>query len=347
MANARTTIIIPNYNGAPHLAKLFPSIAAQSRRPARVLVVDNQSTDNSREVAGTGADWLQLERNLGFAAAINRGLSEVKTEFAALVNSDVVLDPVLLAALEDSLADAAAAFACPLLLAADNEEFIDGGWDLLSRSGCPLRALHRESRSHPDASRPRRLQFPPMTAALFRTALFREVGFLDEGFVNYLEDVEFGLRAALAGYDGVFQPEARAVHAGSATLGVWSAKSTYWNARNQVLLLARHYSSSRLRSWWRPILVGNLLFVALAARRGHLLAAMKGKVEILGAWRRWRAIQPADSAAGIREPDRRLAAAIEASELEIEERSRPQRMPSFWRAYFAMGGVVKRKRHDP
>lgn len=331
--------MIPNYNGAAHLARLLPSIAAQSSLPSRVLVVDNQSTDGSRLAVASKADWLQLDRNYGFAIAINRGLAEVTTEFVALVNSDVVLEPTWLAELEDAMSDSSAAFACPLLISGHANDRIDGAWDLLSRAGCPDRALHRQSIAHPDAAVPRRMQFPPMTAALFRMSVFRELGFLDEGFVNYLEDVDFGLRAALDGRHGVFVPTARAVHVGSATLGVWSARATYWNARNQVLLLARHFSPTLLRRWWRPILAGNLLFLLLAARNGHPLAALRGKAAILFRWRHWRATYRIASARRDPESGERLSAILLSSETEIRARNAGRSGSAFWRAYFAIAGA--------
>jgi GT2 family glycosyltransferase len=307
------------------------------------LVVDNQSTDESRLVVADAAEWMQLEQNYGFAVAINRGLANVNTEFVALVNTDVVLDPSWLAELEDAMAHASVAFACPLLIAADSDGCIDGTWDLLSRSACPLRALHREKLTHPDAAAPRRVQFPPMTAALFRMSLFREIGFLDEGFINYLEDVEFGLRAALAGYHGAFVPTARAVHIGSATLGAWSARTTYWNARNQVLLLARHYPALMLRRWWRPILAGNFLFLLLAARNGHLLAALRGKAAILSRWHVWRAPYREASPKLSRELGDRLSAILTSSEAEIWERNGRPSGSAFWRAYFALGGGLEER----
>ncbi|MDZ7638845.1 MAG: glycosyltransferase family 2 protein [Bryobacterales bacterium] len=345
MADARTTIVIPNYNGAAHLATLFPSIAAQSRPAARVLVVDNCSTDDSRSVAEAHAEWLGLERNFGFACGVNRGLAEVDTEFVALVNSDVILDSGWLAELEDALEDPSLSFACPLLLTSERPDLIDGTWDLLSRAGCPERALHRQSSGHPDASAPRQVQFAPMTAALFRISLFREIGNLDEAFVNYLEDVEFGLRASLAGRRGCYVPSATALHSGSATLGVWSARTTYWNARNQLLLVARHYPSSLLRKWWRPILAGNLLFLVLAARKGKFFAALHGKGSVLLRWRQWRRDPKSEHGEGSPGRYERLSCVVGESEREIERRQKE--MPdgsTFWRAYFILAGWAKETR---
>ena len=335
MPNPKTTIVIPNYNGAAHLALLFPSIAAQSRPVARILVVDNHSTDHSREVVGHQAEWLPLERNYGFAHAVNRGIEATDTEYVAILNNDVVLEPQWLEELEDALDDPDVSFASPLLLAAHAPQTIDGTWDLLSRSGCPVRALRGEAGLEPDSKNTRVIHFAPMTAALFKVALFRKIGPLDEDFVNYLEDVEFGLRAARQGYTGRYVPSARGLHVGSATLGIHSARTTFWNARNQILLLARHYPPACLRRWWRPIIVGNLLFLAQAARYGHFLAAVRGKLEALRHWRRFRT-QTKLPVSG----DSRLIleTLLAASEREILLRRAGPNPESFWRIYFALAG---------
>ncbi len=64
-----------------------------------------------------------------------------------------------------------------------------------------------------------RIRMAPMTAALFHRTLFETVGLLDESFESYLEDVDFGLRCAVAGRSGIFVPQAVAYHRGSATGG--------------------------------------------------------------------------------------------------------------------------------
>jgi GT2 family glycosyltransferase len=332
LAKPRTTIVIPNYNGARHLAGLLPSIAAQSRQPARVVIVDNHSNDDSRAISSGLAEWVSLDRNYGFAYAVNRGVELANTEYTAILNNDTVLDPNWLAEMEQVLDDPACSYASPLLLSAQAPDCIDGAWDLLSRSGCPHRALCGEPASHLEANREREIQFAPMTASLFRTSLWRELGGLDEGYGNYLEDVDFCLRAALAGHRGRYVPSATALHFGSATLGNWSARSTYWNARNQLLLIARHYPPAVLRDWWLPVVTGQILYLLLAARHAHPLAAIRGKAEILLSWRTWRSglsPNPATSQA--------LKEILEQSECEIASLTCAGETRSlFWRLYFRL-----------
>ena len=343
MLNERTTIVIANFNGARHLAALLPSIAAQTRPPARVVVVDNGSSDDSIHIVAGQADVISLPKNHGFAFAVNRGIESATTEFVAIVNNDVVLDRLWLQILEDALLgeQGSSSYACPLLLSASSDSMIDGTYDLLSSSGCALRAFHNQDIGCLDNESKRRIHFPPMTAALFRKKLFDEIGLLDESFKNYLEDVEFGLRAAISGNDGVFVPAARAVHIGSATLGAWSAAASFWNARNQLLLVARHYPSTLIRKWWWKILVGNTLYLVLALRRGCLLAALRGKVDALRSWRSLRRSSPAGRSIADAQKSQRLRSILESSELQIATLHRNQRNTAtsrFWDWYFFLAG---------
>ena len=94
------------------------------------------------------------------------------------------------------------------------------------------------------------------------------MGLLEESFESYLEDVDFGLRCAAQGLAGQYVPEALAWHRGSATLGRWHPETVRRMARNQLLLLARHYPRRLLVRWSWPIFVAQFLWGAVAFRHG-------------------------------------------------------------------------------
>jgi GT2 family glycosyltransferase len=120
----------------------------------------------------------------------------------------------------------------------------------------------------------------PWTAALFRTALFDKTGLLDERFVSYLEDVDFGVRCAALRLAGEYVPEALAWHEGSATLGRWSAETVRSIARNQTLLAARWLGG---RDFWN-VAVAQSLWGLAALRHRRALAWAQGKWQGLHCW---------------------------------------------------------------
>ncbi|MCW5962458.1 MAG: glycosyltransferase family 2 protein [Bryobacterales bacterium] len=338
MSGRSTTIIIPNYNGARHLSALWNSLAAQTRTPERVVLVDNGSTDSSTEHLPAFVELLALGHNHGFAAAVNRGIEAARSDYVAILNNDVVLDAEWLKNLEGALTSDEYHFACPLLISAHAVDLIDGAFDLLTRSGCAARALHNQHLDHPLANQPRTIHFPPMTAALFRRSVFDAVGPLNEMFGSYYEDVEWGLRAAVAGFAGRFVPEARATHIGSATLGAWSSHATYLISRNQLLLVASHYPDKLLRAWWWPILLGNLLYLLISLRHGQVLAALRGKTTALRRWgsirrERNRTLEPleAGGCTGKASLEREIVMQSEQAWLAAARYSDPG---TFWKLYF-------------
>jgi len=163
-----------------------------------------------------------------------------------------------------------------------------------------------------------------MTAAIFRRQLFRELGDLDETFGSYLEDVDFGLRCAVAGREGVYVPSAVAYHRGSATLGGWS-KDTVWRiARNQVLLAAKHFQG---QPRW-PIVAGQLLWGLIALRHGCGAAFLSGKLAGIRDARRIERVSTNEYTS------KDLAEVLEASEANILALARETGFDSYWRAYF-------------
>jgi GT2 family glycosyltransferase len=156
------------------------------------------------------------------------------------------------------------------------------------------------------------------------------VGLFDTAFESYLEDVDFGLRCATQGLGGVYVPDAVATHQGSASLGPWSPAMVRLVARNQVLLIAKHYPRSLLRRYWWPILVGQGLWGLLALRHGAAWPYLNGKLAgIRGA------ANPGCSRLSSRPPEQ-LAKILEHSEREIAATQRRVGFDWYWNVYFLL-----------
>jgi GT2 family glycosyltransferase len=323
--SAHVDIVIPNWNGAPMLGATLETLRCQSYPVDRVIVVDNGSTDNSAAVAKTaGAQVISLGANLGFAVAVNRGIREVTAEYVAIMNNDVTLPPEWLARLMARLEHGEAWFATGKLLNAQQHDRLDGSYDAICRGGCALRCGHGRLDSE-QWNRAKPIHLAPLTAAVFRADLFRTVGLLDDRFESYLEDVDFGLRCAEAGFSGLYVPEAVAYHRGSATLGPWHPLTVRKIARNQVLLIAKHYPPNWVLRYGWPVFIAQSLWGLVALRHGTLLAYLAGKLDGL---RQFRATRGKRCAA--------FPAIIEESEKQIRDIQESTGFDLYWRLYFAL-----------
>jgi GT2 family glycosyltransferase len=318
------TAIVPVWNGRELLERLLASLEAQTEAVAELLVVDNGSTDGAPELArARGARVIPMGRNAGFAAAVNRGIRESHGEWIAVLNSDVELAPDYFARLLAAGATGAW-FATGKILAAGSGHRIDATFDALCRGGTAWRAGNGRA-DGPAFSLALRIWSAPWTAALFRAELFQRVGLLEESFESYLEDVDFGLRCAAQGLAGQYVPEALAWHRGSATLGRWHPETVRRIARNQLLLLARHYPRRLLVRWCWPILVAQSLWGAVALRHGAGFAWLRGE---------WQGLRRFFAARGRTFEAKVLRGVLSTNEDLIRRMQASTGFDLYWRLYF-------------
>ena len=331
MNGSSISAVIPVWNGRALLEKLLASLRRQTRPAAQVLVMDNGSTDGAAERArALGAEVHAMGHNAGFAAAVNRGISASGGRWIAVLNSDVELAPDYLEKLAAAAEAEKAWFATGKLLVSGTEDRIDGTWDAISRGGAVWRVGHGRP-DGPWSSGQRRIELAPWTATLFRGELFSRVGQLENSFGSYLEDVDFGLRCAARRLDGVYVPEAVAWHQGSAALGRWHPETVRLMARNQILLLARHYPAPLLRQWAWPILVAQLLWGGVALRHGGGASWLRGKWQGVRAWRAARA-------KGENSDQDVLSDLARAHERLIHEIQAAAGFDFYWKLYFLLTG---------
>jgi GT2 family glycosyltransferase len=318
----KVAAVVPHWNRRDLLANLLDSLKRQTRAFDRIVIADNGSTDDSVALAASaGACVVRLNRNLGFAAAVNRGILEAADcDWVAILNNDVTLDSRWLETLLAAAGREAAWFATGKILAASDPRIIDATFDEISRGACSWRC----GSGKPDSAtwnQPQTIRFAPMTAALFRRSLFDEFGPLDESFGSYLEDVDFGLRCAAGGRAGIFEPAAIARHVGSATAGRWNKDTVRLIARNQILLARKHFlGQAKL-----PIMAGQLLWGLVAFRHGRGFSFLRGKIEGLGV------ALPKREQVQQQEQFRTL---LEESERHIFELQQETGFDRYWRYYF-------------
>jgi GT2 family glycosyltransferase len=289
----RVAVVIVNFNAGGNLIRCLNAVVSQTRPPDLVVLVDNASSDGSIAAARElcpDVTLIQNEENLGFAAANNQAIAlcaERGIDCAALLNPDAFAEPRWLEALLDAAQrmPGYASFASRLLRDG-SEDVVDGLGDAYHVSGVAWRRQHG-ARLKQSWLRERDVFSACAGAALYSIAAVREVGGFDEDFFCYMEDVDLGFRLQLAGYRCRFVPDAVARHIGSATTGHRSAFSTYYGQRNLVLTYVKNMPTPLLWALLPLHVAANVAGLVVAAARGSLGPAWKGKVDA------WRAIPSA------------------------------------------------------
>ncbi len=321
--------VIPTWNRADLLRNIIENLWAQTEPPSQIIVVDNGSRDSSCDVARHfGTDLIAFPENQGFAVAVNEGIKHASGDWIFIVNNDVVLQRDWLMNALCAAKEEGAPFVAGKLLRPYRTDEIDGSWDLVSRAAYAWRSGYGKP-DGPVWSARRRIYSAPMTAALFHRSVFQQIGLLEDRFESYYEDVDFGVRCALAGMSGIYEPTAVATHMSKTTLGKGSYRVYFLSARNQVLILAKYYSAKTLLRFAWPVLVGQFLSLLAAARHGNLRAALRGKWAALKLWKHFRTTTDTLNR-------RQIEAAFAHSEREIATLQRQVGFDPYWKLYFSL-----------
>src|SRR5712691_5202407 len=94
----KTVVVVPNWNGLDFLADCLNSLVAQSEQNFSITVVDNGSTDGSRELVQNQYPEVKMiirDKNYGFTGGTNPGIQDAikcGAQYVALLNNDAVAD---------------------------------------------------------------------------------------------------------------------------------------------------------------------------------------------------------------------------------------------------------------
>lgn len=227
-------IIILNWNNYDDTATCLDSIANLHYQNYRVILVDNGSTDGSNkrlkeEYAGRGYTFLENNRNLGFAHGNNRGIELARSDqadYVLLLNNDTVVTSDFLGELVET--------------AEESPEIGIVGPKVLNRSDGQVQSTgFRQSELFPfykrdgPTDRKWRCDYVHGCSVLISEEVFESIGLLDEDYFLYVEERDFYMRAKLAGFDIVMNPDAIIYHEGmGSTSGTLTEIAAYWKVRN-------------------------------------------------------------------------------------------------------------------
>ena len=272
--------IVVNWNRCEDTLECLASLEKSSYGNLRVLVVDNGSTDGSCKRIDEEFPKIQvlaLPENKGFAGGNNaafRHLKDAGADYFFLLNNDAVVEADAVAMLV-AMAESAPAIGIvgAKVLQAGNPLLIESvGVSVNVRTGRVKQVGYGEK----DAGQYSELcehEAVNGAAMLLRAALIDEVGFFDEDFFCYFEEVDFCLRAKAKGHRIMYCPDAVVYHKGAASGGGRrSAMQFYYGTRNQLLLARKRGQGSP--GYFRTMLVLalNIVSAVLSPGKGRLAA---------------------------------------------------------------------------
>jgi GT2 family glycosyltransferase len=264
------TVAVLSYDGRHLLETILPSLARQRFREFEVVVVDNGSRDDT--VAWLAEHWPQVEvvalpDNVGVTAALNVCARAGRGALVGLFNNDLELEPDCLGELVAALDDhPEAGWAGAKLLDFERRDVLDGAGDVFTWAATGGRRGHGE-RDAGQYDQPRAIFGACGGAVVFRRSAIMRVGEFDEDFFAFYEDVDWNLRAQLAGLSCRYVPSAVVYHMGSATIGRGLSDFTRYHLwRNALWIIAKDLPAGALVRHAPHLALGQAINLAVAVR---------------------------------------------------------------------------------
>jgi GT2 family glycosyltransferase len=293
------SVVIPNWNGAHHLPTCLDALRAQIYSNLEVIVVDNASQDNSRQLLADRypeVRLIALPKNQGFTGACNAGIQAACGEYIALLNNDTEVDPGWAAAVVNVFArhPEAGLVASKMLLFDERNRFHTAG-DLYRVDGRLVnRGVWELDQGQYD--REDYVFSACGGSSAYRRHMLDEIGLLDDDFFFSCEDMDLAWRAQLAGYRCVYTPDAVVYHHLASTGG--GVTASFHDGRNTIWILVKDYPAALWRKHGLKILRAQLglAWQALrvwrgAAARARLRGMVAGLAGIPRMLRKRRGIQ--------------------------------------------------------
>ena len=269
----KVSVVTPNYNGEKFLKTFFDSLNCDSEYIGEVIIVDNGSSDKSKDfINGNTFNFpvvlIENSKNLGFAPAVNQGISKAKYDYIFSLNNDTELKKGSIGLMLDLMSSSDDIFSVQAkMLQYNNKDLIDDVGDEYNLLAWTKKTgENHNSTEYVDV---KEIFSSCAGAALYKKSLLEEIGMFDDNFFAYMEDVDLALRSKIKGYRNLLCPDAIVYHIGSATSGSrYNEFKVRLAARNNVWVVYKNIPI--------PLKIINFIFLFLGFFIKYLFFVKKG-----------------------------------------------------------------------
>ena len=246
------SIIIPHWNGIDLITECLESLQRATYPNLEIIVVDNNSTDDSvnhiRKIFPK-VILFENEQNEGYAGGCNRGSEIAKGKYLLFLNNDTIHEPTWIEPpvqlLEKNIKIASVQ---PKILNYYKKDLFDyaggagGLMDILVFPFARGRIFNEQEVDTNQYDSKKEIFWSSGTAFLVRKTAFEIAGKFDELFFAHMEEIDLCWRFHLLGLEVWCEPNSVVYHKNAVSLPMYTEKKYYLNHRNSLIMLLTNYS---------------------------------------------------------------------------------------------------------
>lgn len=236
--------IVVSFNSEKHITNCLTSILNQSKTNYEIIVVDNNSQDNTASIIEDFSSkdkqikLIKNNVNIGYGNAISKAAEHTEGEFLAILNADTVLDKLWAEKLLDAFSsDEKIMSASGTVYFLNNELQSTGG--MMDKYGAVIQRENKMFYSRKISART--FFYNDGSSFMIRHNILQEITF-DPMLFLYYEDVDLSWKIRMLNYKVEYIPTAISYHDMGHSYSDITLSKFYYISRNRIYVCQKNYS---------------------------------------------------------------------------------------------------------
>ena len=275
------SIIILNYNAGKLLLDCVESILKSDFKNYEIIVVDNNSKDESHLICKEKFEEIKLienSQNFGFCEGNNIGAKNAKGEFIIIINPDTTVTPNWINEFLKANKENGDGIYQPKIISLEDKKTILSTGNMIHLFGFGF-ARDKGNLKTKNVENVEKITYSSGTCIFTTKKLFEKIGMFDSFLFLYHDDLDLSWRASMQKIDSFYVPTITVFHKESYNFQ-WSSKKFYWLERNRKYCILTHYSKETQKKIASELFLSDVLIWISYFFKGFLLVKIKAELEI-------------------------------------------------------------------
>ena len=276
------SIIILNYNAGELLLNCVESVLKTRYNNFEVILVDNDSKDNSHRKCKEKFEKIQLienKENLGYCEGNNIGLRQAKGEFIVILNPDTIVDSDWLVHLIDAYNKFGSGLYQPKLVSNSSRDKFNSAGNMIQLFGFGY-SRGKGDIDNGQFDKDETVGYASGACLFSSNKVLSELGFFDSFLFAYHDDLDLGWRAAMQGIKSYYIPRSIVYHEESFSFK-WSAFKFYLLERNRHYCILTHYSHNTFFKLLPSLVIVEIITFIFYLSKGMIKEKIKAYYDII------------------------------------------------------------------
>ena len=277
------SIIILNYNAGKLLQECINSIYQSNYKNYEIIVVDNDSKDNSHLECKEKFPLINIienEKNLGYCEGNNIGIRESNGRFVIILNPDTIVDPNWINELLSGYKKFGDGIYQPKFLTIDNKSIIQSTGNMIQLFGFGY-SRNKGEQDENQFSVIENINYASGTCLFTSKRIFTQLDLFDSFLFAYHDDLDLCWRASMQGIQSYYVPTSIVFHPAEGFSFKWSNFKFFLLERNRLYCLFTHYSRSTILKFLPSLILVDIAVSFFYLKNGLFIEKIKASCNIL------------------------------------------------------------------